>query len=58
MDDFKRVFDAAVLPRPADAQPVETAPREEEEPLLLYCPEHGGWQMASSLRAVGWITRL
>ena len=24
-------------------QPIETAPREEERTLLLYCPEQGGW---------------
>jgi hypothetical protein len=26
-------------------QPIDTAPREEEDPLLLYCPEHGGWRI-------------
>jgi hypothetical protein len=28
-------------------QPIDTAPREEEKPLLLYCPEHGGWRIGA-----------
>jgi hypothetical protein len=28
------------LPAP---QPIETAPREEDRRLLLWCPEQGGW---------------
>jgi hypothetical protein len=26
-------------------QLIETAPRAEEEPFLLYCPDHGGWRI-------------
>jgi hypothetical protein len=26
-------------------QPIDTAPQEEEKPLLLYCPEHGEWRI-------------
>jgi len=25
-------------------QPLQTAPKVENAPLLLYCPEQGGWQ--------------
>jgi hypothetical protein len=27
----------------SEPQPIQTAPREESSPLLLYCPEQGGW---------------
>jgi hypothetical protein len=30
----------ASLPRP---QPIDTAPREPGQPLLLFCPEQDGW---------------
>ena len=39
-------------------QPIDTAPREEEDPLLLYCPEHGGWRIGVFFEArwVGYAT--
>jgi hypothetical protein len=27
-----------------DPEPIDTAPREAERTLLLWCPEQGGWQ--------------
>jgi hypothetical protein len=30
--------DTALIP-----QPISTAPQEEDRPLLLFCPEQGGW---------------
>ena len=30
-----------------DPATIDTAPREEEKPLLLYCPEHGGWRIGA-----------
>jgi hypothetical protein len=28
-----------------DPQPIETAPREHETSVLLFCPEQGGWHV-------------
>jgi hypothetical protein len=28
-----------------DRKPIDTAPHEEDEPLLVFCPEQGGWHI-------------
>jgi hypothetical protein len=27
----------------ASAQDISTAPEQEDEPILLFCPDQGGW---------------
>jgi hypothetical protein len=27
-------------------QPISTAPQEDDQPLLLFCPHQGGWHTA------------
>jgi hypothetical protein len=38
-------------------QPITTAPRDENVPLLLYCPEQNGLQVGIS-SGDGWIDNL
>ena len=39
------------------AQPIVTAPKEPERPLLLYCPEQAGWQTGKWVEERGrWVS--